>query len=153
MGTESAIYDQVVSAWYTMMETAIDGENGTLYWSGALTNTLEKAGISKAKYSHITSYLKKMGCIERSRRGAGSVPSVWILWEEPSWEKFEAVKLANNSKGPGGRYSTKVSEQHWNDLNQRVSVIESQLGIGVVVIEDIDPNDEDVIIERGVIEE
>jgi len=127
---QSHTYDQVEAAYYAMKAEAQEAPDGVLYYTGALTNLLMENGISKSKYSHITRFLKDMGCIERVRRGAGPTPSVWILWSEPTYENFEQVKLNPRARNDGQyrKSSTqKAEEQSINVLNERVNALERRL--------------------------
>lgn len=130
---QSATFDQMEAAYYAMKNVA-EETDGTLYYKGALTNLLEENGIPRSKYSHITGYLKGMGCIERIRRGAGGVPSVWILWKAPERQEFEDYKITKNPQRRYGQYARTQTQQDRDqvltDIHNRLFKIEQELGIG-----------------------
>lgn len=129
---QSATYDQMEAAFYAMKNQAKE-EDGILYYQGALTKTLEDNGITRSKYSHITGYLKGMGCIERIRRGAGAVPSVWIIHKKPDRQAFEDYKITKNPTRRYGRYARTATEQERDavltDIHNRLQEIEKRLDI------------------------
>lgn len=126
MSDRSATYDQVEAAYYAMQSQAIEANDGITYWQGGLTNMLEENGISRAKYSQITGYLKRMGCIERIRRGAGNVDSIWILWKPPNREDFENSKL--HSPESNTRYEDyKKKQQDLQYMKDKIKELEVRL--------------------------
>lgn len=121
----SATFDQVEVAYAAMKQLSKPDKEGTLYYTGALTNLLEENGIPKTRYSQITSWLKRMGCIERIQRGAGQVPSIWILWKEPTRDDFENSKLYKQLNKSG--YKVELPDLKMNEVVDRIINIEKRL--------------------------
>ena len=97
-----------------------------LVYEGYLTKLFRRIGLSVPQYSHVKKELERMGCIRQLRRGGGSSPSVWVLIEPPSKEKFdnEKVNPLFNSRGGLRKTAFEVLQSQFDDLRRQYNQLE-----------------------------
>lgn len=119
-----ALLQHCIDVYETMADEAQPATEGLVY-TGFLTHIFADLELGAAYYTHITRLLKAMDCIRQVKRGAGQVPSVWLLMQEPTRELFDSVDQAK-AQMPFSRGGPRTQQQRIDDLNERLAKVELQ---------------------------
>ena len=143
MTQTSQIYKHCELVYKTMLEQSnsvdVEGMEYAVY-EGFLTRLFQDLGLAVPYYTQIMNELKRMKCVRQLKRGGGSSPSKWILFDAPTENKFwsapeSAVEIITRSN-PNAKL-----QQQINDLNRRVTILEQVLGVQVLSDETEDEED------------
>ena len=97
-----ATYEKVEEFYNAMYEFSEKDKHGRQVYTGYTTTELwvYELGYTRndPSYSHTIYSLKTCGFAEQERSGTKSTPSVWILIEKPSMEKYKFYKSLINKE-------------------------------------------------------
>jgi len=105
---------------------------GKPVYRGHLTKEMEEElGLTTAQYSRVINMLKEMNCIVQLKRGAGSVPSEWVLIDAPDFDAFKVIKgekldRMHKQKAPVDQRLKELIEII-NDLEVRIEHLETEV--------------------------
>lgn len=129
-GAPPSIFLHVQTVYAKMMAKAVreridDTQTGMVY-SGHLTKLITGPPINLPipYYTQIRGALIGMGCAQQLKRGGGSSPSRWALFEEPTLERFERWKTASELSSDKPTSKTSQNERMIRDLHARVESLE-----------------------------
>ena len=100
----------------------------SLVYEGFITKlVLDDLKIHVPNYSKVMAALREMGCIEQLRRGGGSTPSLFLIFEQPPSRELWYEKVPEGPKSVAShRYD--AMDQRLRDLQQRLDAMESESG-------------------------
>jgi hypothetical protein len=107
----------------------VDDTKQALVYTGHLTKLImgPPLNLPMPYYTPITKALQGMGCAQQIKRGGGSAPSRWVLYEAPTrelytkWEKVQSESLTAQAVTS----KTALVEQQVRDLTSRVEALEA----------------------------
>lgn len=117
------LYQHCVKVYEGMDAAAEQTPQGKVY-TGHLTHLVKDLGLGQPYYTHVTRKLKAMDCIRQIKRGAGEVPSKWLLMQPPSVELWLLPESAM-SRTSQQKHAKDMIEQQLRDMNRRLQSIEA----------------------------
>lgn len=130
-GAPPSIFLHTQAVYQRMMQQAqreqIDDTQIGMVYSGHMTKLImgPPLNLPIPYYTQITRALTGMGCAQQLKRGGGSSPSRWALFQEPTLEVFQRWTAATESDNAKARSKTAQNEQMIRDLEARVSSLET----------------------------
>lgn len=117
---------RVYEAMAEQAETKTIYEVDRLVWTGYMTKLFVSLGLAVPAYTSVRRELMRMDCIRQMKRGGGSTPSVWVLFEPPSLDKYNEAKAPSidTASGAPKRRAMEILQQQINELRQRVTALE-----------------------------
>lgn len=132
-GAPPSIFLHVQTVYAKMMSKArherIDDEKTGMVYSGHLTKLITGPPINLPipYYTQIRGALIGMGCAQQLKRGGGSSPSRWALFEEPTLERFKKWQKASELSSEKPTSKTSQNERMIRDLSTRLESVEEAL--------------------------
>lgn len=127
-GALPAIWHHAKRVYDLMEENAVvqtlDGYGEVLVYEGFLTHLFQTTGMSTPYYSKVTRVLEGTKAAAQIRRGGGSAPSQWVLFNAPTNEMLEEFE---RREGKSTRGKRSALQQQLNDVNSRVLEIEDYI--------------------------
>lgn len=146
MNGSSQIFKHCELVFRTMSEQAkpleVEGMEYAVY-EGFLTKLFKDLGLAVPYYTQVMGELKRMKCVRQLKRGGGTSPSKWILFEAPTEQQFHAAPESALDIMRRANPTAKLQQQI-NDLARRLNVIEQALGIQVLATEEEDGETDNV---------
>lgn len=115
----SSAIDERVSVGGTMQST------GARIYEGHTTQLFQQLSLPTPYYTQVMRLLRRMGCIEQTRRGGGNSKSKWRLVTPPELSAFESAAAIDPPKG--GSHAAQA--QQLRDLTRRVQDLEKAIGL------------------------
>lgn len=118
------LWSHITSVYENMAREAEDGEiNGkpVKVWKGFATMLLPQLGVSQGYYGKVLKYLSVMGCVANHKRGAGTIPSEWLVLSPPTEQAF---MLAKPSVEKGRPRDLAAIEQQLEDIRSALPKVD-----------------------------
>lgn len=117
------LFGHCVRVYEAMDAEAEQTPQGKVY-VGHLTHLVKELGLGQPYYTHVTRKLKAMDCIRQIKRGAGEVPSKWLLMQSPS-PALWALPDSAMSRTSQQKHAKDMVAQQMRDMNRRLSSLET----------------------------
>lgn len=124
--SEPILLDHAIKLYEELKRRAATDSGGQLRFEGSKVEAFRACKISQAYYSVLFRELTESGCIEQLRRGDRHHPSVLLLHEAPTHERFSQTYKSDLTKP-----QTLATLREWvGQLQDRIERLEREVGIG-----------------------
>lgn len=135
-GAPPAMFEHCKTVYEKMMESATlekltddvgvaTTETGFHIYEGHTTQLFQALALPTPYYTTVMRLLRRMSCIEQTRRGGGNSKSKWRLVRPPTLEAFEAAQSIDKPRDG----SMAAAQQQIRDLTNRVKRLEQAVGL------------------------